>query len=480
MGQRLSTSGLVGVVTVVGLGLAVGYLQLIRDTSAMGELAELPVPDLRNALPVLAEQVRDAYEGAKAESDAVAEYCLVLHAYEQLTAAETCYRRLQQLAAGDFRWAYLLAVVQQSLGKPEEAAVSYGQTIKLESWFFPATLELAELLLELGETERAGTLYRELIDRHVDAAAVQSAVGRWYMSLNHVDRAIELLEQAVETEPHFAEAHYALAVAYRVNGNVQEARKHMATHERYRGVRPVADPLMAQVMRRDRSVRRRLEYAGELVASGRYWEAISEYEGILKIDPRNALAHANLITTHANLGSIERAEAHYRSALEVRPDWAQAHYLFGRAKLEAGSPDDAIGPLNEAVLQDPFDGNAHLLLGSAFERVGRLGEAAASYREAIQISPGNRAARLQLGALLWTRGETEQTEYHFQRVVEIEDDRTAQFYSIIGQFYLAQGQLYRAVDHFRAGEQSARAQGADDIAEQLKRQRVRALINIDR
>ncbi len=477
METRFSTGPWVSItITAVALGFA-AYVQLAPDPPTHPDLSEVPAPVLGNALPTLAEQVRSAYEAAKAEPTLVrpnAEYCLVLHAYKQLAMAENCYRRLQQLAPRDFRWAYLIAVAQEGIGQPEAAAISYQQAIEIEPWFFPAKLKLAQLLLQLGETERAGSLYSELLDAHFSAALVQNSVGRWYMSSGEPERAIELLEQAVDTEPYFGEAHYALAMAYRTHGDIQKARHHSALHQRYRDVPPPADPILAEVMEQDRSVRTRLEHASEFVASGRYQEAVAEYQAVLKIAPGNALVHANLITTHANLGELDRAEAHYRQALAVRPDWAQAHYLLGRAKLHADYPREAIESLSQAVARDPYYDDAYLLRGVALQQVGRLKEAEASFREAIEVSPGNRTAHLELGGLLWGLEQAEEGEYHFQRLLEIEDERTAQFHGMIAQFFLERGQRYRAIDHFRRGEDSARLHGSSDVAERLK-QRARAL-----
>jgi tetratricopeptide (TPR) repeat protein len=61
--------------------------------------------------------------------------------------------------------------------------------------------------------------------------------------------------------------------------------------------------------------------ANALLESGRYDEALAEYERILKINPNYPLAHYHLGQTHDGKGDCEKARTAYQQFLQV---WREA------------------------------------------------------------------------------------------------------------------------------------------------------------
>jgi tetratricopeptide (TPR) repeat protein len=458
--------------------LAAGLLIAAALASHAASPPDLQAPALNDALEAHVGQLQNAYEQARAQpgnAEANAEYCMVLHAYDALALAEACYRRLQQIAPTDFRWFYLAGIVQEALIRPDDAIASYERAMGINREFVHAPLRRARLLMEFRDADKAGTAYRDLLEAHSDSALVQGAAGRWYASRRDNERAIEILTRALEADPSQSEAQYALAMAYREEGDLENAKRRIAMHRQYRKIPPRADPVMAEVMERDQSLRSRIDLATELLSGGRLQEAADEFAAVLAIDPNNALAHLNLITSRTGLGNLEQAEAHHRRALDARPGWARAHYRWGRAQFEAGLTQGAIESLKLAIASDPHHADAHTYLGLALEQVARTDEAILRYRDAIEAAPGHRAAHLYLGTLLWEPDRPQKSAEHFERALQIEDERTALFHERIGNFYLQVGETPLAIDHFRRGRDSAMASGMPEVAKRLVRQWDRAM-----
>jgi tetratricopeptide (TPR) repeat protein len=61
-----------------------------------------------------------------------------------------------------------------------------------------------------------------------------------------------------------------------------------------------------------------------LELSGRYDEALRQFETAVRVDPTFADAHYNLATVLARAGSIDEAVAQCQTALSLNPDFAAA------------------------------------------------------------------------------------------------------------------------------------------------------------
>jgi tetratricopeptide (TPR) repeat protein len=110
---------------------------------------------------------------------------------------------------------------------------------------------------------------------------------------------------------------------------------------------------------------------------GRLPEAIAEYEAALRIKPDSALVHNNLGAALAKLpGRLPEAIAQFEAALRIKPDYVEAHYNLGVAlsHIPARLPD-AIAHL-EAVLRSRPDPAVRQMLDRL--RSGRIDEGAFS------------------------------------------------------------------------------------------------------
>ena len=82
-------------------------------------------------------------------------------------------------------------------------------------------------------------------------------------------------------------------------------------------------------------------------------EAISCFEKMIEIEPRNHRAFYNLGITHFNLGNMEKALESYDEALEIKPDYKFCYYNIGYLYENVGDLERALEFYDKALKIDP-------------------------------------------------------------------------------------------------------------------------------
>ncbi|TAM80999.1 MAG: tetratricopeptide repeat protein [Acidobacteria bacterium] len=137
--------------------------------------------------------------------------------------------------------------------------------------------------------------------------------------------------------------------------------------------------------------------ARELMASGRYDDAIPIYRALVKAVPGNAGLITNLGLAFHMAGHEQEAVAELTNALKLEPKDIPAHLYLGYAYLSLGEPAKAIPHLEIAVRADPSDGASRGNLAEALFAVKKFPEAAAQFEKLSQSDPGNPQVWYRLG-----------------------------------------------------------------------------------
>ena len=115
-------------------------------------LDPLPLPDTGRMEPEVRRQLderrRDlealaADRGSAEElAEAVGQMGRLYHAYDLTAAAAACYQNARRLAPEEFRWVYLLGLVQQTRGDLEAAAEALSSALAMRSDDVPTLARL--------------------------------------------------------------------------------------------------------------------------------------------------------------------------------------------------------------------------------------------------------------------------------------------------------------------------------------------------
>ncbi len=129
--------------------------------------------------------------------------------------------------------------------------------------------------------------------------------------------------------------------------------------------------------------------AKELMAAGKFEEAIPICRDLARALPGNAGPLANLGMALHMAGHEREAVRELEAALKISPDYLPAELFLGAAYVSLAMPAKAIGPLEKVVRAEPGDTEARALLGDALLSTERFEAAATQFQKLAELDPSN-------------------------------------------------------------------------------------------
>ena len=185
--------------------------------------------------------------------------------------------------------------------------------------------------LPLGTRSTQPAIHRPKKDQ---AHAVQVNLGNELLEQGKTVEAVEMLTEAMRSNPEDEDVHYNLALALTQQGKVEEA--------------------------------------------------IQQYQEALRILPDYVEAHNNLGNLLMRLGRTDDAIAHFEQAIKTMPDYASAHNNLGTAQQRVGRTNDALMHFRQAVKLNPDYWQAHFNVGTSCLQEGRLSEARTEFETVLR------------------------------------------------------------------------------------------------
>ncbi len=234
-----------------------------------------------------------------------------------------------------------------------------------------------------------------------------------YWRSGYVDRAIELLQRAVEMDPGYAPAYAALADGY----------------------------LRKYVTERDKVWLER---------------ALGQAEHALSLDPSLTAAHLRLGQVLLTRGERERAAAEFREVEKRDPANAAAYRGLGDVAAAGGDPHTAEELYTQAIAKAPDDPELYSVLGTFLFGAGRYAAAAEAFGKATAVAPDYVFAYRNRAGALHMLGRYSDAAAELQRALVIRPD--AATYSNLGTLYFFQALYPQALKAY----QQAVKLGAND------------------
>ena len=123
--------------------------------------------------------------------------------------------------------------------------------------------------------------------------------------------------------------------------------------------------------------------------SGRYDEAIGQFQDALRIKPEYALAENGLGNALVFSNRASEAIEHYQAAVRIDPTYAEAHNGLANVLLQSGRLDEAKSECETALRLKPGYPEAHCNLGLVYAQQGNLADAIAQFEAAQELRPGD-------------------------------------------------------------------------------------------
>ena len=125
----------------------------------------------------------------------------------------------------------------------------------------------------------------------------------------------------------------------------------------------------------------------ELMASGRFEEAIPIYRNLVRAPPDNPGPLLNLGLALHMAGHEREAVQQFLAVLKLDPGDTPARLYLGTAYLALKEPGKAIEPLHRVVRAEPRNQEARLALGEALLAVERFQSAADNFERLARLTP---------------------------------------------------------------------------------------------
>lgn len=247
---------------------------------------------------------------------------------------------------------------------------------------------------QAGRLPQAEAAYRNILQAAPDHPDALHFLGLLTHQLGNSETAVQLISQAIRSNPANPLYHLNLGTIYPSLNKVEEA---LASFRRALVLKPDFAEAHA--------------YMGNVLQDqGRLAEALPCYRRAISCKADFAEAHNNLGAALQEQGQVDAALACFRQALSLKPGFAEAHFNLGNALQGQGRFEEALLCHRQAIGHKADYAEAHHALGKLLEEQGRMEEALACHRQAISFKPGFAEAWSGLGALLLQQGRSDEAE----------------------------------------------------------------------
>jgi cellulose synthase operon protein C len=264
--------------------------------------------------------------------------------------------------------------------------------------------------------------------------------GEKYFADGKYREALIQYSNAVQIDPHYAQAHFQLAQTYLRLGDNGRAFQHLSrtvelAPDNYRAHADLAN-LLVTVRNPDGSP-----------VSDTMKQAKTHLDILRDKQPNAAITHEAWSNYYAAEGQLGDAIREAQQAIALDPNHADSYLMLALLELRADQPDQAETNFKKAIAVDPKAMNAQLALGGFYQSRNRLPEAEQQFRHAIEIEPQNAGPRAALVRLMREEGKTAEIVTFLEQTKKDMPDNS-EGYRMLGDYYFANGDLDKAVAEY--------------------------------
>jgi serine/threonine protein kinase/tetratricopeptide (TPR) repeat protein len=236
-----------------------------------------------------------------------------------------------------------------------------------------------------------------------------------YDKPGNLDKAIDTLNTAVQTDPRFALGYAQLGEAFRLKYQVEVNPKWLTEAKANCQKAVVLDDRVPAVYV---TLGRLHETLGE------HDLAVQEFQRALALDQRNASALSGLAHSHESAGRIAEAEATYKQAAALRPDYWDGYDELGLFYDRQARYPEAIENLKRAIQLTPDNAQVYSNLGAIYLDTGDAkfrSDAEQALKKSIELNPSY-PAYANLGSLYYDTGRYAEAATTYQKALQLNSE----------------------------------------------------------
>ncbi|MFQ5743772.1 MAG: protein kinase [Acidobacteriota bacterium] len=261
-----------------------------------------------------------------------------------------------------------------------------------------------------------------------------------YRDADSVDAAVTLFQQALRVDSGYARAHGGLGEAfwwtYQLTSDPQWVSR-------------AAAECAAAVQLDEFDANGRICLGTVYQGTGRYAEAVEEFEEATRLEPTNDDAYRGLAAAYETEGKLDLAEETYKEAIALRPHyWAGYRYL-GAFYYGQGRYAEMLDSFEEAVQLAPDSYHDFSNLGVAYYYLSRWVDARRAFERALEIKPNYTWAISNLGTLYFFEQRFADSARMFEKAVEANDREYWTWGNLGDAYFWAPGEREQAPAAYR-------------------------------
>jgi uncharacterized protein (TIGR02996 family) len=314
------------------------------------------------------------------------------------------FRNALQILPNDAQARFMFGRSMERLGKVREAAGMYQGAIDSDSLHAGARAALGRVFVFAGAPQKALELVEPAIEKNPNDSELLTVRAAARSQLNQRDAALADAEAAVKLAPANENAVALLASLYR-QGN--------------EGPRAVA--LLRDTLEKTPAATELRQVLSLLYLSqGDKVGAETEMRRIVEQRPEDLRARYSLAIFLAGEKRVDDAEKVLVAAIAAVPDNDDAKLVYADFLSAQREPARGIAALQEFIRKTPDDHDLRLGLGALQQRNGKSADAAAVYREIVEragTKPQGLSARNRLAAMLAAAQKNDEARKLIQEVL---------------------------------------------------------------
>ncbi len=295
---------------------------------------------------------------------------------------------------------------------------------------------LRSLGLELGSKDRRALEARGTSE---PAAYDYYLRGRGYLmeyqKPENVDSAIEVFKRALERDPNYTLAYAGLGESY--------WHKYEETHA-------------AEWVTRALEACQKAAALGEGAIclghaynqTGKYDQAVSEFQRALQIDPTSDDAYRGLGFAYEHLGKAAEAEQTYRRAVAVRPQYWAGYNWLGTFFFHEGRLQEAASMFQEVTELAPDSFRGYQNLGGAYTALGRFDLAVPALERSVHLRP-SAAAYSNLGTVYFYLRRFADASRTYEQAMKLDARDYVLWGNLAEAYYWSPGEREKSANAYR-------------------------------
>ena len=334
----------------------------------------------------------------------------------EFDAAAQQIKEARALRPGDLRLTYfdaLLAVGRNDYGKARELSQ---QILKSAPEHVPTLVLAGGVELQEKRYATAESMLQKAVGLAPQHIGARTLLARSYLASSQPARAVDVIQPLLARNTRIDATTLMLAgEAYFANGDIKQSAQYFEAASQSQAQKSRAQMRLGQIALATGDVEggiRRLEAASEdpaapiqadmaLIAGymrkGETGRALAVAQGLVKKEPKNALAYQVLGSVQLARKEYKDARAAYTKALELNPQLLPAAAGLARLDLAESKPADARGRFDALIAKDPKNDLAYLALADVLGATkAPPADVIAVLQRAVAARPDSVVARVAL------------------------------------------------------------------------------------